>query len=157
MPKRLLRGIAVLMTVGLLVALLSVPAAARSDNATAVYRLAMSGAEEVCDPPNLCGGDGTGEAILIVNPNTDRVCFLARWRNVDGDILAGHIHEAPEGSAGDIVVPLFVDVSLEGDDMIRGCVDGAGFTELINADPSAYYVNIHSTTFPAGALRAQLG
>lgn len=157
MSKRLLRAMAVLMATGLLAGLLAIPAVARSDNATVVYRLALSGAEEVCDPPTLCGGDGTGEAIVIVNPNTDRVCFVARWRDVDGVVFAGHIHQAPEGSAGGIVVPLFGGVSLEGEDMVRGCVDGLGFTELINADPSAYYVNIHSTTFPGGALRAQLG
>lgn len=152
---RVLTSLAILALLG---SLAVVPVTARSDHATVVYRLALSGAQEVCSPPTLCGGDGTGEAILIVNPNNDRVCILARWRDVAGTVVAAHIHEAPAGVAGGVVVPLFpMGVQLGGDDKVRFCVDGLGLTDDINDSPSDFYVNIHSTVFPAGALRAQLG
>ena len=158
MRRRFVPTIVILATLLLLGALTVAPVAAQSDRATVVYRLALSGAEEVCDPANLCGGEGTGEAILIVNPNNDTVCMLARWRDVLGKVVAAHIHEAPEGVAGDVVVPLFpAGTMLEGDDKTRVCVDGLGLTDDINREPAEYYVNIHSTTFPGGALRAQLG
>jgi len=159
MSLRLPRTLAVLVMIGLLGAVFAVPAAARSDNATVVYRLAMSGAQEVCPAaPTLCGGDGTGEAILIVNPNTDTVCFVARWRDVAGDIFAAHIHEAPAGVAGGIVVPLLGPVSLASEDMARGCVPVDGeILDEINANPSGFYINFHSTVHPMGALRDQLG
>jgi hypothetical protein len=156
--RRFVSIIVVLTTLMLLSAMSVAPAAAKSANATVVYRLSLSGAEEVCDPVTACGGDGTGEAILIVNPNADTVCILARWRDVEGTVVAAHIHEAPDGVAGPIVVPLFhAGTMLEGDDMTHVCMDGMGLTDDINADPAEYYVNIHSTAFPAGALRAQLG
>ena len=62
------------------------------------------------------------------------------------------------GSPGPIVVPLFSG-SFAGTDSVSGCVENVD-PELIKAirqDPSAYYVNIHSTpNFPSGALRGQL-
>ncbi len=159
MPYRFARVITILAMLAAMSSLAVAPVgAAAADQATVVYRLALSGAEEVCDPATACGGSGTGEAILIVNPNSDRVCLLARWRNVAGTVVAAHIHEAPDGVAGPVVVPLFpAGTQLSGDDMTRVCVDGLGLTDEINAEPADYYVNIHSTTFPAGALRAQLG
>ncbi len=57
------------------------------------------------------------------------------------------------------MVPLFVDQSFPGTGTASGCLGGVD-EELIKAirqDPAAYYVNIHSTVFPAGAIRGQLG
>ena len=157
MHRRFVPTIVALTLLMLLGALTVAPVAAKSDRATVVYRLALSGAEEVCDPPAVCGGEGTGEAILIVNPSADRVCVLARWRDVEGTVFAAHIHVAPDGVPGPIVVPLFMGTTLSGDDQTRSCVDGLGLADDINANPAGYYLNIHSTVFPAGALRAQLG
>ena len=158
MRRRIVSIAAVLTMLMLLSAMTMAPALAKSDRATVVYRLSLSGAEEVCTPSTLCGGDGTGEAILIVNPNNDSVCMLARWRDVDGTVVAAHIHDADAGVAGPVVVPLFhAGTMLAGDDMTHVCMPGLGLTDDINADPASFYVNIHSTTWPGGALRAQLG
>jgi hypothetical protein len=105
----------------------------------------------------VCGDpDASGEMILIVNPNNDTVCFLTRWRNIDGTVVAAHIHNGVAGVPAGVVVPLFAG-QFAGTDQLRGCVAGNGWTDDINANPAGFYVNIHSTTFPAGAIRAQLG
>ena len=152
----------ILALVAALGLLLTLVTATTSASATRVYRLTLTGAQEAtptCEPSPtvVCGDpDAVAAMILIVNPNNDRVCFLTRWTNIDGTVTAAHIHLAPVGDPGPVVVPLFAG-AFAGTDMLRGCVSAAGLAAAINANPAAYYVNIHSTVFPGGAVRAQLG
>jgi hypothetical protein len=77
---------------------------------------------------------------------------------VNETFIAGHIHFAPAGVAGPVVQSLFVDGPTS-DRQIRqsGEVSNPALGAAICANPSGYYVNYHSTTFPAGATRGQLG
>ena len=75
--------------------------------------------------------------------------------------VAGHIHQAPVGVAGPIVVPLFVAPSAPTSALQikqRGVATAnAGTTGAdLCANPSAYYVNYHTTAFTGGAIRGQL-
>ena len=148
--------LAFLSAVLLLLVLASTPALA----ATGVFRLSLTGNQEAtatCAPPAVCGDpDAIGAVILIINPVRDTVCFLARWTGIDGTVVASHIHLAPVGVPGPVVVPLFSG-SFASTGMTRGCVSASGWADDILANPSAFYVNIHSTVYPAGAIRAQLG
>ena len=75
--------------------------------------------------------------------------------------IAGHIHKAPVGMAGAIVVPLFVapspPTSARQIKQRGAATPNAGTTgAALCANPSAYYVNYHTTAFPGGAIRGQL-
>jgi hypothetical protein len=77
------------------------------------------------------------------------------------DFVAGHIHLAPVGVPGDIVVPLFVPPAPSTDARHikqRGvATPNPGTTgAALCGNPSAYYVNYHTTQFPGGAIRGQL-
>jgi hypothetical protein len=90
--------------------------------------------------------DGTIEyKTLIVNPENET-------------FLAGHIHLAPAGSPGPIVQSLFFP-GPNSDPVIMdsGAVSNPALGEAICANPSAYYVNYHTTEHPTGAVRGQLG
>ena len=90
--------------------------------------------------------DGTIEyKTLIVNPEHET-------------FVAGHIHLAPAGSPGPIVQSLFFP-GPNGDRVIMdsGAVSNPALGEAICANPSAYYVNYHTTAHQAGAMRGQLG
>jgi CHRD domain len=75
--------------------------------------------------------------------------------------IAGHVHKAPVGFAGSIVVPLFVAPSPSTDARqikqrgVATPIAGTTGADLCH-DPSAYYVNYHTTAFMAGAIRGQL-
>jgi hypothetical protein len=93
--------------------------------------------------------DGTIEFKTQIN-NKNRETFVA-----------GHIHQAPAGVAGPVVVPLFVPPALPTSARHikqRGvATPNAGTTGAdLCANPNAYYVNYHTTAFPGGAIRGQL-
>ena len=118
-------------------------------------RTTLTGAEEAPDPGD---PDATGSATLRLNQGRGRVCFQISWADVDGTVTAAHIHEAPAGEPGDVVVPLFSG-EYGSTDSESGCIRGVARSTIkdIRKNPSDYYVNVHSTVFPGGAIRGQLG
>lgn len=149
MGRRLLAAVAaVLFTV------LILGGAAGADESGRPFATTLTGAAEVpaADP------DASGSASIFLNQGLGAVCFDLSWENIDGTVFAAHIHFAPAGANGGIVVPLFAG-SFGGTDSVSGCVEGVDrdLIKAIRQNPSAYYVNVHSTIFPGGAIRGQLG
>ena len=105
----------------------------------------LAGAAEV---PVSGDPDASGTARLWINPGRGSVCWSISVSGVD-PILAAHIHLAPVGSPGPVVVPL--------NPYTGGCttVDPA-LAKAIIEHPSAYYVNVHNAAYPGGAARGQL-
>jgi hypothetical protein len=70
-----------------------------------------------------------------------------------GVFTAAHIHVAPTGDAGPVVVGLAPPTS----GLSSGCtsVDPL-LIKAIKQNPEDYYVNVHNAEYPAGALRGQL-
>jgi CHRD domain len=120
------------------------------------FATTLTGAAEVPGPGD---ADASGTAFITLNQGQGEVCFELSWAGIDGTVVAAHIHVGPAGVAGPVVVPLLVGVALSGTDSASGCVSGVS-EELLKAirhDPENYYVNVHSSVFPAGAVRGQLG
>jgi len=102
-------------------------------------------------PPGDPGGSGTAE--FQVNIGQGQICFSLSVQHLSTPVIAAHIHVAPAGQAGPIVVPLAAPVT----GTSSGCVDVArALAKDILQHPEAYYVNVHTTAFPAGAVRGQL-
>lgn len=123
----------------------------------------MSGTEE-CDTsvtPTVCDvgdQDGTATGSITVNVGQDRVCWeFTAVANVD-PVNRGHIHKAPAGSNGGIVVDFF-NVAAGTEGPLTGCTTtplGKDLLLDIIRNPSAYYLNLHNVPFPGGAIRGQL-
>ena len=140
-------SILLVLAAGLLLA--SIVTATTGSTAGRPLHATMTGPVEV--PPG--DPDGTGTASFTFNPGRGRVCFELEVQNIAPATLA-HIHVAPPGEAGPIVVPLTPPT----DGSSSGCVEGVD-PALINAikkDPGAYYVNVHNAEYPPGAVRGQL-
>lgn len=124
------------------------------------FNVALSGAEEV--PTNTHGNADRGTATLRLNPGQEEVCFsFGPLTLTAGESLpfASHIHEAPAGEPGPIVVELFGRTDAPGSyPTAERCVsaDRAVILEIIR-NPENYYVNLHNATHPAGVVRGQLG
>lgn len=135
---------------------LLVPAAPASAAVTAL-EAGLSGAAEVPGPGD---ADGSGAALVNVNVKKQKVCFTLVVLDITLPAAAAHIHDGETGVAGGIVVTLAppADVAGTGIGIATGCVGSLAKSLLrdIKNNPDQYYVNVHTSDFPDGALRGQL-
>ena len=136
---------------GICLFLLATVAACGGDEG-AEFNIDLSGANEVCEEENACGGEGSGTATVELNADEEEICYDVSLEGIEG-VNASHIHEGDEGEAGDPVVDL-TDIS---DDGGSGCANAdEGLVEDILDDPSGFYLNVHTDDLPDGASRGQL-
>lgn len=137
--------LAAVTTVGILA---SAPAAHAVDRIT----VTLTGAAERPGPGD---PDGTGTASFTFNRGLGEVCWDIEVSGITLPAIAAHIHIAPVTDPGPVVIPLSAP---DATGSASGCVIAdRALVKAITKDPGAYYVNVHTTDFPAGALRAQLG
>jgi hypothetical protein len=114
------------------------------------FHLTLTGAAEAPGPGD---PDGTGTATISFNRGQGEVCYSYEVSGV-GPLMAAHIHVAPVGEPGPVVIPLDPTSATGG----SGCVSAdQDLIKAITKNPENYYFNVHNAEFPAGALRAQLG
>jgi CHRD domain len=117
----------------------------------------LVGSEEAPGPGD-ANATGSGRVkIPRVNSNS-RLCFKLSWADIDGTVTMAHIHRGAAGVAGPVVVTLFME-NMPGTGDAQGCIRGvdSDLTKDIRQNTTNYYLNIHSTVFPPGAIRGQLG
>jgi hypothetical protein len=112
---------------------------------------------------NETGSTSTAKGHTLIKVRNDgTIGFKTQINNKNREtFVAGHIHQAPVGVAGPVVVPLFVPptppTSARHIKQSGTATPNAGTTgAALCQNPSAYYVNYHTTAFPAGAIRGQL-
>lgn len=131
----------------------AVMAGAVAANHFATFTTGLSGAEEAPAP-----GDPNGKGFATLDVyNAGLVCYTLKVQGIEAP-TAAHIHEAPAGEAGPVVIDLRIDLAESRGNRLSYC---ANATEEVAADiranPADYYVNVHNPTYPAGAIRGQLG
>jgi hypothetical protein len=79
-----------------------------------------------------------------------RLCWDFTISGIDKPLVA-HIHRAPAGMSGPIIVPLGRRYTQQ------GCTStSAAVSKAIVTKPGGFYVNVHTARFPTGAIRGQL-
>lgn len=129
--------------------------------APTTFTAQLGGDKEV--PPT--GSNATGSAVFTVDGNSMQ--YTLNVTNIY-NVTAAHIHVAPVGVNGPIVVPLFSGnatgivngVLAEGtitSDNLTGPLAGMALDDLVEEiknDNS--YVNVHTSAFPGGEIRGQI-
>lgn len=139
-----------LLAIGLLgvTSWLMLPSANAATTATTNEHANMIGSEEVPGPgqPN-----AMGTANITLDDAANTVCYQLRYAVISKP-TAAHIHTGARGVAG----PVAVDFNYvkNGD---QGCVPAdPTVIAQIRDHPAGYYVNVHTATYPKGAIRGQL-
>ncbi|MGH2819184.1 MAG: CHRD domain-containing protein [Actinomycetota bacterium] len=112
---------------------------------------ALRASEEV--PPSTGAEAARGGFLATVKWTGDGAEFTWRlaFRDLTGPAIAAHIHVAPRGEAGEIVVPLCAPCT----NNQRGLAEmDVGTISAMNAGRA--YVNIHTARNPAGEIRGQI-
>ena len=109
----------------------------------------LDGKAEVPGPgdPN-----GNGEFSGWFDAAKGQICYTLGVGSLASPTMA-HIHRGDAQTAGPVVVALANPVH----DISDTCTPAApALISEIVANPSAFYVNVHTTQYPKGAIRAQL-
>jgi len=102
-------------------------------------------------PPTASNGSGT--ALVTLNQGQGEVCWDISVTQLTSPVILAHIHQGAAGVNGPVVVDFMEPVN-----GLSGCVTAdAGLIKQIRRHPADYYVNVHTTMFPAGEVRGQLG
>ena len=112
----------------------------------------MNGAQEVPVPGD---PDGKGGAKITLLPRYGTICFRLRVKDITLPADAAHIHAGAWGVAGPVVVALGAP---DAEGKAKGCTTGVDpeLIKDIGRHPRMYYVNVHTSDFPDGAVRGQL-
>ena len=113
----------------------------------------MSGLEEVPTPN---ASPGSGSATFTVNTSTGEVCGTGSVQDLQGAVFTIALHHAPAGIVGPLVMVFFGSASGNTSGNFSGCKTDAALAADICANPADYYLNIHTSAFPAGEIRGQL-
>lgn len=137
----------------------------------------LTGVEEVADAMAKKGSmvgdaDARGHATVFGidgEQNAKTLCYaivvdgkLAELTQAPGNGRAAHIHEGARGSNGPVVAALAWPQNGQAGDCISETTDGkfptkeAGIVQRILKNPQNFYINVHNTVYPAGAIRGQL-
>ena len=97
----------------------------------------------------------SGSAWLRIRKDAGLVCYRLVVANVTLPTTGSHIHRGATGVNGPVVVAFTAPGTSGGS---SGCATAsAALIDEIVASPAGFYVNVHTTEHPSGAIRAQLG
>jgi hypothetical protein len=129
----------------------------------AKYEIGLNGANE----PGGGDPDGIGTSKIVVKAKGNTVCVgTKKVFNIPLPSTGHHIHKGDAATNGPIVVPLAVVTAKPSKPgkpakpgksaKLCGTASSTDILSMIN-EPDQWYVNVHSSEFPGGAIRAQFG
>jgi hypothetical protein len=109
----------------------------------------LTPAEEV--PPPVGAANATGSFVYQLTDATGVMTYTLTVMNLTGPATMAHIHEAPPGMPGPIVLPLEAPTTGRSTGTLTLTAD-----QVARLKAGAFYVNVHTPMNPPGEVRAQL-
>jgi len=102
------------------------------------------------------GAEGGAHGKFTYTIDGDQFCYTLDVVGLTQPAGAAHIHIGPRDEPGPVVIPLEVpaETSFQVDDCTT--VTDPAILDGVRANPGAYYVNVHTPTYPGGEVRGQL-
>ena len=120
----------------------------------AILHTHLTGAAERPGPGD---PDASGDATIFIDDDTNQLCLLMSWSNVDGTPSGLHIHLAPPTAPGPVVIPFAVPPPGATSTFQCVAVANEALLDNLSVNPQQYYLNLHSIPlYPGGAIRGQL-
>jgi hypothetical protein len=147
-----MRKIPVIIATTIAISAYAIPAFAADTASTTTKLVATATSANETKTKGLSLGSATGTFTIDTSKGT--VCYYLKSTDLQGISVGSHIHSGVAGFDGGVVIPLKAfRFNAKG----RTCQKVN--TELLKdiiAKPSAYYFNVHTRKYPAGAVRGQL-
>ena len=148
---------------GIVAAVMLLPFGAFAGHTNTVLNADLNGrAEAGTGSNNAVVGDpnGRGEVYVFgIDGDPTTLCYVLLVDKIE-TATAAHIHEAPAGTNGPVVVNLAAPFDGDAADCLTegeaGKFVGGQAVADILANPADYYVNVHNAEYPGGAIRGQL-
>jgi hypothetical protein len=138
-------------------ALLVAPVANAQERTTFVAQLSAENEIPGC-PEGVDSGAG-GVAVVQIDEATGEISYRVVAFNLPGTVrpqgLGAHIHIGEATEAGGVVLPLELTGETTGL-VAAGTATDPTLAAAILLNPENFYVNVHTTTCEAGAIRGQL-
>ena len=122
--------------------------ASRANAQVVAWDVPLDGAQAV--PPT--GSPGTGFCKVTLDKATGAVTVDGTFSGLTTPAIAAHIHLAPAGVPGPVIIPLTATAAT------AGTITGGGNIGANQAAMQAAgtYINLHSVAFPGGEIRGQI-
>lgn len=124
---------------------------AAAQAAIARFTAVLTGAGEF---PAAADATLVGFAQVTLDTTANTVAFWITVPDIT-NATAAHIHKSPAGTPGGIAVPLNGTFTNGFKSGVTTGVDPAILADILS-EPGNFYVNVHTSAFPGGAIRGQL-
>lgn len=130
--------------------------------AAAAFTFAGAGAAQAAPAIPLTGGQETprpnnfgAHGSFSYEIDGNQFCYTLEVTGLSAPATAAHVHVAPRNVPGNVVIPLSVPAQTSFD--VEACTTADPMLlAAIEADPGAYYVNVHNANNQPGEIRGQL-
>ncbi|MDF5757874.1 CHRD domain-containing protein [Spongiactinospora sp. TRM90649] len=128
-----------------------------TDATDAYFAASLNGANEVPAKGGPKTGDRDGSAYAVIRVSGDEVSYAVRWKGV-ATPTAFHVHQGTAGANGAVKAGFFAGALPRTASAVSGTVRAgdAALAGALAANPTGFYLNLHSAEFPGGAVRGQL-